>query len=355
MSQHLTQSDWAVLLDRAIKEYFEYSVTQAKQIDPSYQRLWEILRDLINSGGKRLRPHMTLYAYRAFGGQDIHKLVPIAVAQELLHFSLLIHDDIIDRDYIRYGTDNIAGSYLKEYAKHIDSDGDRVHFAHSAAILGGDLVLSGAHSLIASSELSDSEKTSAQRLLSRAIFEVAGGEQLDTESSFMPYRDGSALNIARYKTAGYSFIAPLVTGATIAGASEKQINHLREFAIALGVAFQLVDDLLGVFGEEATTGKSTTSDITEGKRTFMIEKAVQAMNSEQKSRFDALFGKKDASPFEIDEIKQLLISTDAKLATEKEINAYVITARQLLATLEFNKEDQDTFDALIKKVTDRTH
>ena len=354
MPQHLTQSDLTVLLNRAIKEYFEQSVTQAKQIGPSYQRLWEILRDLINSGGKRLRPHMTLYAYRAFGGKDIDKLIPIAVAQELLHFSLLIHDDIIDRDYIRYGTDNIAGSYLKEYAKHIDSDDDKVHFAHSAAILGGDLILSGAHSLIASSELSDSEKTSAQQLLSRGIFEVAGGELLDTESSFLPYRDGSALNIARYKTAGYSFITPLLTGAVIAGASDRQIGHLREFAIALGIAFQLVDDLLGVFGEEVTTGKSTTSDITEGKRTFMIEKAVQAMNDEQKSRFDALFGKKDALPSEIDEIKQLLISTGARLATETEINEYVVTARQSLRALEFNREDQDTFEALIKKVTDRT-
>lgn len=355
MQHSLTEMDTLEAVNKSLNDFFESAINDATTIDPSYRQLWEVLFGLIRSGGKRLRPRMTILAYESFGGKDKDIIIPIAAAQELLHFSLLIHDDIIDRDYTRYGTLNIAGRYRESYSKFITDPTDQTHFAHGAAILGGDLMLSGAHQLIALSGLNNHDKTRAQHLLSQSVFEVAGGELLDTESSFVPYTDGDALKIARYKTAGYSFATPLLTGATIAGASESRLKTLHEFAVVLGIAFQLVDDLLGVFGEEETTGKSTTSDITEGKRTYMVERALSEMTVLEKTRFHASFGNHEATKDQIEDIKQLLVSTGAKSATERQIHDYSQTAYNLLGELKLSEGYQEAFERLIKQVTERAY
>lgn len=350
-----TQTDTIILLDQTIQQYFEKCINEATDIDASYRLLWETLYGLIRSGGKRLRPQITLMAYDAFGGKDSRDMIPIAAAQELLHFSLLIHDDVIDRDYTRYNTLNIAGRYKELYSKFLTDSSEQVHFAHSAAILAGDLMLSGAHDLITSSELSQKEKMIAGQLLSLSIFEVAGGELLDTELSFVPYTDGDALKIARYKTAGYSFKVPLLTGARIAGITKEKEAILGEFGTALGIAYQLVDDLLGTFGEEETTGKSTTSDITEGKRTFMVEQAVNAMTIVEKDRFDKSFGNHAASPSEVEDIKQLFVSTGAKTKTEQVIKDYASQAYAALEILDLDEHHHKAFSDLIHKVTERAY
>lgn len=353
MAQQLFETDRKALLTTTINEFFERSIEDATAVDSSYRQLWEVMYGLVRSGGKRLRPYMTILAYEAFGGKDVEKVMPVAAAQELLHFSLLIHDDVIDRDYTRYGTLNVAGRYKIAYSKFINNETDLVHYSHGAAILGGDLMLSAAYQLIASSQLSEQQKITSQNLLSQSIFEVAGGELLDTESSFVPYTDGNALKIARYKTASYSFVIPLLTGAKLADASSEQLKVLEEFALTIGTAFQLVDDLLGVFGEEETTGKSITSDISEGKRTFMVEQAIAAMTTVEKAAFEKVFGKHDATSDEIESVKQMLVSTGAKQATERMIQTYKDAAYAALPRLSLDKDSHDKFEQLIKKVTER--
>lgn len=311
MNQPLLDQDTLLSVNAVLDKFFEQSIQNAAKIDPSYERLWRNLYSLIQSGGKRLRPKMTLMTYRAFGGDDISSIIPIAAAQELLHFALLIHDDVIDRDYIRYGVANIAGHYRLEYSQYLSSPGSLTHYAHSAAILGGDLMLSGAHQLIATSELSEKDKIKAQHLLSVGVFEVAGGELLDTELSFNPYKNGDALKVATYKTASYSFVLPLLTGAHLAGANEERRNTLRQYAIALGIAYQLTDDLLSVFGDERQTGKSTVSDIIEGKRTYLVEMAFEAFTPADQATFMMTFGNSKATPPEIEAAKHLLESSGA--------------------------------------------
>jgi geranylgeranyl diphosphate synthase, type II len=342
------------LVNETIDSFFEQSIAQATSIDPSYRQLWKNLHHLIQAGGKRLRPQMTLLAYEAFGGTDNTVVVPVAAAQELLHFCLLIHDDVIDRDYVRHGTPNIAGQYKTSYARFIPDETERNHYANSAAILGGDLMLSGAYQLIASSALTSEDKLTAQALLARSIFDVAGGELLDTEASFVPYLTGNAFKIAEYKTASYSFIAPLLTGATLAGASENQLTILRSFALSLGIAFQLVDDILGVFGVEETTGKSTSSDIREGKRTYMIEQAVTAMSDQDTAVFEHTFGNPTASAEQIESIRALLMSTGARRKNDEAIALYAKKARDILQLLSFDEKYMTQFEQLIHRVTDRS-
>lgn len=353
MAHTLTETDKADLLDQTINGFFERSINYATRIDPSYRQLWETLFGLIRSGGKRLRPKMTLMAYEAFGGDDVTTIIPVAAAQELLHFCLLIHDDVIDRDYIRYGTANIAGRYKIIYSKYVASAEDQTHYAHSAAILGGDLMLSGAHQLIASSNLSDEDKTLAQEYLAHSTFEVAGGELLDTELSFAPYNDGDALKVAKYKTASYSFVSPLMTGALLAGMNEHQNNALHSYATALGIAYQLVDDVLGVFGDEKETGKSSSSDILEGKRTYMIEQTLAALDSGDKAVFSQAFGNPQASSLEIQTVKQLIESSGAKQLTQQKIAEYVTTAKNAVPDMKLPAENAAQFEDFITKVTKR--
>ncbi len=355
MAHVLLVTDQTKALDETINGFFERSIDYATRIDPSYRQLWEILYGLIRSGGKRLRPQMLLMAYEAFGGQDSKKMIPVAAAQELLHFCLLIHDDVIDRDYIRYGTSNVAGRYLTAYASFVKTPENLTHYAHSAAILGGDLMLSGAYRLIADSTLNEEEKNVANGLLSTAIFEVAGGELLDTELSFAPYSDGDALKVARYKTASYTFVSPIMTGASLAGINEKQTRALNEFSQALGIAYQLVDDLLGVFGVEEQTGKSTSSDITEGKRTYMVEKSLAMMSDAQKRRFTKAFGNPDARVDDIENARKLLKSTGGEAATEELIQTYAEQAHAAILQMDLSEQYQSEFEKLVTRVTERSY
>lgn len=355
MTSQLFRSDIGEAIEKELDTYFMQSIADAGNINTSYKLLWQTLHDLIRAGGKRFRPNMTMLAYEIFGGQEAKKIVPIATAQELLHFSLLIHDDIIDRDYVRYGVPNIAGTYASIYQQYMPDKNETLHFANSTAILGGDLILSGAYALIMKSDATDHQKHTAHALLTQSIFDVAGGELLDTEASFTPYTPGDALTIALYKTARYSFVIPLLTGAKLAGCTSAQEGEIRRYAEALGIAYQLVDDLLGVFGAEEQTGKSVLSDIREGKRTYMVECAMRAMNDETTAAFNRAFGNPDASSEAITSVKELLISSGAKAETEAMIESYRADARDAVTQLGLDESAAEKLrqlsDIVIKRVS----
>lgn len=353
-SSAATRARQIVTVNDALDRFFEQSITDAETINDAYSELWHHLYALIKAGGKRVRPKMTLLSYDAFGGIDSQRIVPVAAAQELLHFSLLIHDDIIDRDYIRHGVPNIAGQYDTIYHPYVTDKVERIHYANSVALLGGDLMLSGAYQLIANSTLDNDTKVLAQQLLGKSIFEVAGGELLDTESAFRPNDFGDALQIARYKTASYSFIFPLQTGAILAGATDAQLSALTSFGTSLGIAYQLVDDLLGVFGDEYKTGKSSSGDIREGKRTFLVEQCLERLNQKDRQLFDLSFGDPNATITTIAKVKDLLVSSGAKTATESAIERYAASARAALGQLELSSPYQTEFESLIQKVVERT-
>jgi len=347
--------DGSHAIEKELDSYFNRYISASKDISMSYERLWVNLHKLIKSGGKRLRPKITLLAYEIFGGKHPDSVVSIAAAHELLHFSLLIHDDIIDRDYMRYGVPNIAGRYQAFYQKHVTNDTDLVHYSHGAALLAGDLMLAGAHELIAQSPVSAEKKQIAQNLLAQSIFDVAGGELLDTEASFIPYTKGDAEKIALYKTSHYSFVIPLLTGAKLAVITAEQEAHLKDYAEALGIAYQLVDDLLGVFGNEETTGKSVLGDIREGKQTFLIEKAMERMPTEDKILFNLAFGNPFATSELIHQAKELLVSSGGKEITEKEIKKYKAKALLAASELRLPKAAEDKLVHLVKITTDRDY
>lgn len=352
---HLSKKevDTTVLINEAIDSFLAQNSTAAAKISPFYAQLWQDIHRLISSGGKRVRPKMTVLAYTSFGGEDIDSVIPIAAAQELLHLSLLIHDDIIDRDYIRYGVDNIAGIYEKQHYVRVSSDADRLHYASSAALLAGDLLISSSYRLMLESTADAVTLLEVQKRLSQSIFDVAGGELIDTESTFRSFGEVDARTVALYKTASYTFIGPLLAGALLANASHEDMLSLETFAENLGIAYQLRDDIIGVFGDEATIGKTTIGDIREGKYTYMVEQFYSLASEAQRTHFELYFGDRDIQKHEAEVIKGLFVETGALAHTEAAIERYANNASDALGALHIDKSCYEEFKQLITTVTKR--
>ncbi len=346
--------DVRTLVTQELKEYIGTKKLAANTIAPAYATLWRSIENLAIAGGKRFRSYMVYLAYSAYPGRaDESTWKHAASAVELLHLALLVHDDIIDRDYIRYGIRNVSGQQYDAYAPHIADNIERQHFADSAAILAGDLLIAGAYDLLSRTTASRSKITSAQMLLDEAIFRVAGGELIDTESAFMEPRE-SPLLIAQEKTASYSFCGPLAIGATLAGASQEAIEHLQKFGLSLGIAFQLQDDLLGMFGDEAELGKSAVSDLREGKYTYLVEQFHTVADESQQKIFANAFGVSTATPAEQGAAKSALIESGARSIVEEKIHELEQAARATMEDLRLEAQVKAAFDTFITKCTKRS-
>ena len=335
------------MIDHFLVPLLSQRTDEARAINPHYETLWQDIQKLYNAGGKRLRSYMTLLTFEAYSDTPVKTVLPAAAAQELLHIAMLIHDDIIDRDDIRYGVKNVAREYLDHYEEIIENEDDRRHYANSAAILAGDLLISEAFILIIETKSNPKTVLAAQQLLSKAIFQVVGGELLDTEAAFRGSDAADPLSIAEQKTASYSFVSPFLMGATLAEAAPRELELLQQLGEQLGVAYQLRDDMIGIFGDEHATGKSVSSDILEGKRTYLIEEFYTLADETQRITFDALFGRHDIKADEINVVKHLLTDSGAKDAAERLITAYQEHAHTILNSLDIDDAHHEAFSNLI--------
>lgn len=343
------------LIDTRLSEYCRVRVAGAQHVHPRYAQLWEAVRTLLTAGGKRFRPYMLVTAYSAYAeiDADIEPILPAALAQELIHQAMLVHDDIIDRDTTRYGIKNIAGQYSDLYAKDIEDATERGHMSLSSALLAGDVLLSDAYHFLSRTDVAPDRLAQATSILSNGVFEVVGGELLDTENSFLKDHVISAETIARFKTASYSFISPITMGALLAGAPEQDIALLHQFAECVGIGYQLRDDLLGMYGNEDETGKSTTSDIIEGKRTYLIEQFDTLASDTQKKAFYAIFHMVDATPDAIAEAKELLETSGAKQQVENAIDVLAVQANELITAFTVSDEAKTIFRDLVTQCLSR--
>ena len=338
-------------VDTLLQDFCDARLAQASLQDAGYAELWRSISELVHVGGKRMRPYLTMLAYDIYGGTNYASVLYTAAAQELLHLSMLIHDDIIDRDDIRYGIDNVSGKYAKKYLESSADDGR--HYATGAAILAGDAVLSSAYMMILESPLDAGDKVYAAQTIGRSVFAVVGGELRDMESIFHPFGDIDTLAIAQYKTSIYSFVGPLLCGAGLAMVRTDELDHLEEFGINVGIAFQLADDMLGVFGDENITGKSAMSDLTEGKRTYMMQYAFNHADAQQKVVLDELFGNEAMSQEQADTIRDIIRNSGAVEATEQCIQEYAERARVALSKLSIGDTAAQPLHELILKSTKR--
>ncbi len=279
-----------------------------------YVQLWETL-EKSTTGGKRFRPRMVMTAYETLGGTDREAAAYVGAAFELLHTALIVHDDVIDHDFIRRGSPNISGTYRDRAAAAGASDRAAEHSGLSAAVIAGDLALFNSYRLIDRSGVDDATRALLLDVMDDALFASAAGELIDVDFSLLPEvpRVDDIVTMERLKTAVYSFEGPLQAGAILAGASSEIVATLGEFGREIGIAYQIVDDLLGVFGAEEETGKTVIGDLREGKRTVLI---AYATSTPEWHEVAALFGTETLTEADAARMREVLVRCGAKSFTE---------------------------------------
>lgn len=256
-------------VDGFLDDWFAERIDRATNHGPGYVLLWQAARDGA-AGGKRLRPALVLEAHAGFADAGSADAVPLAAAFELLHTAFLMHDDVIDHDLVRRGRPNVAGRFALEGLSRGLSNARADELGEASAILAGDLLLSGAHGVVAGLDAPARVRGKLLAILDECVFLAAAGEHADVRQSGAAPGEGDILAMIEHKTASYSFSAPLQAGAVLGGAPAEQVLELGAIGRHLGVAFQLRDDVLGVFGTAPVTGKSVVGDLREGKETLLI-------------------------------------------------------------------------------------
>lgn len=278
------------------------------------------LRGLL-SGGKRLRSMLCLYGWQAAGAtDDMTAAVRAAASLELFQVFALIHDDVMDDSDVRRGQPSAHRALATAYT---DNGGPRNRAeAHGlgAAVLLGDLALVWSDELLRTADIGPARLAQVLPLVAEMRSEVMYGQLLDLQSTGRLAGDvDTALHVIRYKTAKYTIERPLHIGAALAGATPAVLEACTAFGIPLGEAFQLRDDLLGVFGDPAKTGKPVLDDLREGKATVLMALAVQRASAVELRTLRDLVGRSDLNEEHAAEVRRILNSTGARQTVEEMI------------------------------------
>jgi geranylgeranyl diphosphate synthase type II len=325
----------------------------ADSYSSSYVDLSNKVKTMLLRGGKRLRPQLALLAYHAYGGTELESFMPIAASIELLHCFLLMHDDTIDRDDVRWGALNIRGLYKNELTL---SDVDAVeHYADAYNILAGDMCYSLSVSALLQADFPPAILVRLTALLQASVRAVIAGELDDVQFSMPSTQPTKTQILAMYqaKTARYSFSLPLQAGALAAGAPKHEFRKLLALAENAGVAFQIQDDLLNAFGTTAKTGKPTMSDIREGKQTLLLHLALQKMNTPQRHTFNQYFANQNISEQQAATIRTIFQDCGAQQATEQFAKSYLTRALKQVQTLKITSAAQQHLQRLLKQLSQR--
>ncbi|WP_062070574.1 polyprenyl synthetase family protein [Demequina sediminicola] len=297
----------------ALREHVAQAKGDLAVAAPDYGVLWDYLGAQI-SGGKNLRPQLTLAAYTGLSGGDPKVAVPVAASMEMLHTAMLVHDDILDHDEVRRGQLNIAGLRRAQFAGS-DLPAHKIDDqVLAASLLGGDLALSSSYDLIVRSGLPAHHRVACMELITRAIRSTIAGELLDVYGDIAPVQQADPILVSILKTSWYSCVIPLLAGAKLAGADPTMEAHLERFGIALGVSFQLIDDDLGVFGSADTLGKSTLSDLRSGKRTELMRLGYEKATPAQQAILNRYVGDPELDEDCASEVRAVLADSGARKA-----------------------------------------
>ena len=271
-------------LDPLIGAYFDSVLKEALKEDDLVAEALEHARTIVLAGGKRLRSAFMYYGYLGAGGTEEDKILHTSMSVELIHSFLLVHDDIIDRDDMRHGVPTLHKRYA-DFGRRFFPNQDVEHFGNSIALVMGDMLYSFGNDIIFRSNFSKERIFSALSCLQSIVSYTVVGQARDI---YMEYkRDGSEeeiLTMYRNKTAKYTVEGPLHMGALLAGASQELLSLLSAYALPIGIAFQIQDDILGIFGSTKQMGKPVGSDIEEGKLTILVARALKNGTKEQSRR-----------------------------------------------------------------------
>lgn len=340
-------------VERIINGFLREQVEVLTAISQDLLPLLDTLEDLLE-GGKRLRPTFAYWGWRAAGGDPEGPILTAASALEFLQACALIHDDVMDGSDTRRGKPAAHRRLATLHRSH-GYLGSPEDFGVGSAILLGDLCLSWSDELLMASGLSNESLSAVKPVYDEMRTELMAGQYLDLlEQVRGEYDLDSALTVARYKSAKYTVERPLHIGAAAAGADEDFLGQLSAYGIPLGEAFQLRDDLLGVFGDPTETGKPAGDDLREGKRTALVAIAWSRANAIQQDLLRRHLGDPAISPHVIDQLRQVITETGARAEVEAMIDARFQTCERVIDDMSVDAASRAALDRLTVLATRRS-
>ncbi|WP_244410026.1 polyprenyl synthetase family protein [Streptomyces albofaciens] len=316
----------------------------------------QLLHDFLRAGGKRLRPLLCVTGWHAAAGRrpTPSAVLRTAAALEMFHAFALIHDDIMDSSATRRGRPTVHRALARRHAPgRTPQAADRT--GTGAGILIGDVALAWSDELLHTAGLTAGQLTAALPLIDAMRTEVMYGQYLDLTATGRPTDDMAlALAIVRYKTAKYTVERPLHIGASLAGAGTVLRDRLSEFALPLGEAFQLRDDLLGVFGDPAVTGKPSVDDLREGKHTALLALALRRAAPAHRHTLRSLIGNPCLTAEDAGRIRHLIACSGAPDEIERMIGERCAQAGRALDRAALSPTAHQALRELARTVTTRT-
>lgn len=338
----------AAAVDRALDDALD-------RILPPVEALHEVLVPALGhlraflAGGKRIRPALLRVGHAAAGG-DPERVQGPALALELLHTCALLHDDVIDRAPTRRSRPTVHHAVAEEH-RRAGWSGPPLPHGEAVAILLGDLALVQADRLFLEAEVDAQALLAGLDRFTLLREEVMAGQYLDLHAATAGLTDRDlALRIATLKSGRYSVARPLELGAVLAGADPALVEGLGAFGDPLGRAFQIRDDLLGVFGDPQVTGKSVASDLAEGKRTLLIAEAAERLDDAGRATLNAALGDPSLTDERARQVRELLQACGARAACEAYVDAAIAEARQVLATLPVTEAARPELETIAERL-----
>lgn len=341
----------APFVDAAVRDAATALAAELERIDSALRPVASMLVDAAN-GGKRLRGALVRWAYAAHGGGEPDDVTGAAVAVELMHLSALVHDDVIDRSDLRRGRPSV---HARAAADHPEQGTDAA-LAHgnAVAVLLGDALLAASARPLMTSRVTPGALAAGHEAFVRLQVEVMAGQYLDVDAASRRSADPArALSIATLKSGRYSVARPLELGALLAGVAPDGTGALLAVGDALGVAFQLRDDLLGVFGDPAVTGKPAGADLVEGKRTLLVAETLARLSGDERTAFDMALGSDGLDAAGVAALAETIAGSGARTAVEVRIDAVASEAADGIATLAIGGQQRQELEELAGWMTTR--
>ncbi|MCP2267534.1 geranylgeranyl diphosphate synthase, type I [Actinokineospora diospyrosa] len=351
----------AVHVERALSDYLAGRHAGMAEMAPSFGSAVESLASFVLGGGKRIRPTFAWWGWRGAGGAgsgaDAEAVLRAVSALELIQACALVHDDLMDDSAVRRGKPTV---HVEFAARHRERGwlGTSERFGAAAAILLGDLALAWADDMYVSAALPPARRAAALVPWQAMRAEMLAGQYLDVLTQARGDESAeAALSVARMKTAAYTVERPLHMGAALAGADERVTGALRAFGADIGVAFQLRDDLLGMYGDTDVTGKPAGDDLREGKRTLLMSVGLRRADAAERAGDAAVLrsalGDENLDSATVERVRALLVDVGAVAEVEGRIGELTDSAMLALTGVELAEPAGEVLAGLAVSATKR--
>lgn len=353
----LDAEDLRVRVHKVLDAFLSRQADVLDGVSPECAPLVDHVADLMR-GGKRLRPAFCYWGWRGAGGADCEEVVVAAAALEFFQAAALIHDDVMDDSDTRRGMPAVHRRFATLH-RGSGWTGDGERFGLAGAVLAGDLCLVWSDELFTACGLAGERLARGRAVFDRMRTELMGGQYLDMlEQAVAGARRADdaverARRVIRYKSAKYTIEQPLLIGGALAGAPPEQLAAYSAYGLPLGEAFQLRDDVLGVFGDPAQTGKPAGDDLREGKRTVLVATALERATPAQASLVRSLLGDPGLDAAGVEALREVIVTTGALDAVEALVDELVAASRAALAAADLAGPARAVLEGLVVAATAR--